>query len=183
MKLEEAYRWYHSARKTFQRTSRLARKYWDDLPHDLKLFQDAQFVELQAVTFEDDAITASSQLDDLGVLFLFASFEHEFREHVALQTISDADSLRHPVALKAINDVVRQVESDSLDRILSGYAASVINDDNLILRVQQIRHFRNWVAHGKHGDRPSHVDPITTYQILKEFLDIVRQESKRLNVL
>jgi len=183
MTLVEAYHWYQSTRKTFQRVQRLARRYWDQLPVDLPVCRDPQFVDLQGITMEEDAKYGADQLEDWGIFLLFACFEREFREHVALQVIQDTDSIKHPVNLKAVNESLRQVEKESLDRVLTSYAVSSINDSNLVLRVQQIREFRNWVAHGRKGSSPCFVEPITAFEVLKELLDVIRIESKRLQVV
>jgi hypothetical protein len=44
-------------------------------------------------------------------------------------------------------------------------------DPDLIEQVNQVRKYRNWVAHGRRGEPQNAVDPKTAYARLNRFLD------------
>ena len=50
-------------------------------------------------------------------------------------------------------------------------SAIVDFDANLIEEVNQVRRYRNWVAHGRRTPQPAAVTPATAYDRLKRFLD------------
>jgi len=39
--------------------------------------------------------------------------------------------------------------------------------------MNQVRRYRNWVAHGRRTAKPAAVDPETAFRRLKEFLDVL----------
>jgi len=39
--------------------------------------------------------------------------------------------------------------------------------------MNQVRRYRNWVAHGRRTAKPDAVDPETAFRRLKEFLDVL----------
>lgn len=182
MTLEVAYQWYVAARNTLKRARRLAERHWAKLPHELPLFKDKHFVELDAAVFQREAELGLSALEDLAVMVMFSAFEAEFREHVSLQLLHDAELLTHPLSLKVMNDALREIEKESIERTLSSFAVTNLNEDKMILRVQDIRDFRNWVAHGKKGPSPKVIEPNQAFQSLKRLLDYARSETVALHL-
>jgi len=49
-------------------------------------------------------------------------------------------------------------------------------DAGLVEEVNQVRKYRNWVAHGRHAARPDSVDPETAYTRLDRFLKAMVNE-------
>jgi hypothetical protein len=170
-------------RPEYDETGAAARgRHWANLPHELPLFKDKHFVELDAAVFQREADLGLSAIDDLAVMVMFSALEAEFREHVSLQLLHDAETLTHPFSLKVMNDALREIEKESIERTLSGFALTKMNDGKMILRVQDIRDFRNWVAHGKKGPSPKVIEPNQAYQSLKRLLDFVRSETVALSL-
>jgi hypothetical protein len=62
------------------------------------------------------------------------------------------------------------IEQGSFFKVLEPYKDL---DANLIEEVNQVRRYRNWVAHGRRTEQPSAVSPATAYDRLKRFLDLL----------
>ena len=107
----------------------------------------------------------STELDDIMILSLFASFERELR--VFMQDILNLDATRtNPLIIKSIEVIVERLAiKDMVDTF------DVVNKD-IRSKVMQIYEYRNWVAHGKNPDRlPSiKTDPKTVFTTLCDFI-------------
>jgi hypothetical protein len=60
------------------------------------------------------------------------------------------------------------IEQGSFFNVLEPYKDL---DANLVEQVNQVRRYRNWVAHGRRTEQPAAVDPKTAYDRLKQFLE------------
>jgi uncharacterized protein YutE (UPF0331/DUF86 family) len=67
--------------------------------------------------------------------------------------------------MATLNDTI---EHGSFYRVLEAYK---ILDPNLIEEVNQVRRYRNWVAHGRRGVPPDNVGPEAAYDRLGRFLE------------
>jgi hypothetical protein len=75
----------------------------------------------------------------------------------------------HHVAIKrAIAEMKEGIEHGSFFEVLEPYKDF---DADLIEQVNQVRRYRNWVAHGRRTEQPAAVNPTTAYDRLKRFLD------------
>jgi hypothetical protein len=83
-------------------------------------------------------------------------------------------SVSHSVLLQAVDDLIQQVEEGSFFKVLSPFKPL---DHNLVEEVNQVRRYRNWVAHGKRGKKPSSVDPRAAYDRLSRFWNLIRLPS------
>jgi hypothetical protein len=68
------------------------------------------------------------------------------------------------------------IEQGSFFRVLEPYKDV---DANLVEEVNQVRRYRNWVAHGRRTDQPAAVDPTTAYGRLKRFLARLDESARR----
>ena len=59
------------------------------------------------------------------------------------------------------------IEHGSFFNVLEPYKGI---DPSLVEEVNQVRRYRNWVAHGRRTDQPAAVNPSTAYDRLKRFL-------------
>jgi hypothetical protein len=77
------------------------------------------------------------------------------------------DHLKDLVSEEILND--SQTVLDDLDDLCVLLLFSF--DVNLTEEVNQVRRYRNWVAHGRRMEQPAAVDPATAYDRLKRFLN------------
>jgi hypothetical protein len=166
--VEDAWRWYESARRLAQVMGRLGKKHWSNLPWDGGLGRDQHLIELTSAEILNDSQTILSDLDDLCVLLLFSVFEATIRERVLAEVEAELPALRHMAIKRAIAEMKEDIEHGSFFRVLEPYKDI---DANLIEQVNQARRYRNWVAHGRRTEQPAAVSPATAYDRLKRFLE------------
>jgi hypothetical protein len=174
--LEEAWKWYDETKRPIRLVRRLAQRYWADLPWDGKLENDDQFKLIEAGKLDIDADFTLSQLDDLAVLVLFAVFESMVRGLMITEISAEIDEkgISHTMLLRSFKDLVQQVGEGSFFRVVEPYKAL---DPNLVEEVNQVRRYRNWVAHGRRGDQPEIVSPLTAYQRLRRYMKLLATHS------
>jgi hypothetical protein len=81
---------------------------------------------------------------------------------------NERNRLEHPLVTRILDEAVQDIEHGSIFRVLEvfkGQNAEVVEE------VNQVRRYRNWVAHGRRTTAPPFVDPEMTYQRLRRFLD------------
>lgn len=165
--LDDAWRWYEAARGLARTMGRLGEKHWDKLPWDGDLGRDDRLKELTAAEVCDDSRTVLDDLDDLCVLLLFSVFEAAIRERVLAEIEEELSALRHVAIKRAITEMRESIENGSFYKVLEPYK---IGDADLVEKVNQVRRYRNWVAHGRRSDQPAAVNPTMAYDRLKRFL-------------
>ena len=117
----------------------------------------------------DRLSAVESDLDDIMILSLFASFERELR--VFIQDIVSRSTNKNTRTVERITDLAtdaieRWTIADMVD------AFSDVVDIKLRGRVNQIYEYRNWVAHGKNQNKlPSaRTDPKSVQITLIDFI-------------
>jgi hypothetical protein len=132
--------------------------------------RDAEALERLAST-EVDADTADAPLDDLAVLVLFSVFEAVVRTGLLEQLTDAVSEATHPVIRKAVDDAKQGVEGGSFfNNVLVPYKVPGGVDPDLIEQVNQVRKYRNFVAHGRRGHEPAAVSPLMAYKRLTRYL-------------
>jgi hypothetical protein len=63
--------------------------------------------------------------------------------------------------------VIEDIQSGSFGRVTERFKSM---DPNLVEEVNQVRIYRNWVAHGRRTERPAAVTPEKAYDRLTRFL-------------
>ncbi|MCE9566127.1 MAG: hypothetical protein K8U57_29245 [Planctomycetes bacterium] len=169
--LDDAWRWYGAVRQQSKLTRRLAGKYWGELPWEGSIGRDAFFREMNPEHLGESASLVTDQLDDLAVLVLFSVFEATVRETVLANIRPEVEQLRHPSLRHAAEEACEALANGSFFRVLEPFKAD--GHANLIEQVNQVRRYRNWVAHGRRGDPPATVDPEATYDRLSRFLTLL----------
>lgn len=166
--LADAWEWYESVKKLTLAMRQLGGKHWDNLPWGGDLGRDNRLRDLASpeIVERSDAILAD--IDDLCVLLLFSVFETLVRDRVMVDVAAEMPASRHPAIQRAIEGLRENIEHGSFFRILEVYKAL---DTDLVEQVNQVRKYRNWVAHGRRGVPENAVDPLTAYKRLKQFLD------------
>lgn len=168
--IEDAWTWCQNAKQGCLTLNALGR-YWATLPWDQLPTPPGRLAHLEADELFTLGSVIQSPLDDLGVLVLFSAFESEVRDSVLSAVTPELQSLSHPVAQEAVKKLTEEIEEGSFFRLLN--ALKVTGDKGLIEEVNQVRKYRNWVAHGRRGDEPDRVDPKTAYERLTRFLQMI----------
>lgn len=171
MALADAWRWYQGIREQAKLVRRFAEKHWDALPWDGVLGRDAYLCDLDPKRLTDSVAFVTEHVDDLAVLVLFSVFEATVREAVLAEVKPEAEQLRHASLKHAADEACEAIEHGSFFRVLDPFKAAGHAD--LIEQVNQVRRYRNWVAHGRRGDRPMTVEPGAAYDRLSRFRAII----------
>jgi hypothetical protein len=166
--LDDAWDWYQAARASAQTMARLGNRHWNHLPWDGELGRDSRLQELTSAEILDNSETVLDDLDDLCVLLLFSVFEAIVRDRVLADVEAELPAFRHVAIKRAVEEMKEAIEQGSFYKVLEPYKVS---DANLIEEVNQVRRYRNWVAHGRRTQQPAVVNPSTAYDRLQRFLD------------
>jgi hypothetical protein len=166
--LADAWHWYEAALNLARTMERLGEKHWNNLPWEGDLGRDNRLKELTSAEILDGSRSVLDDLDDLCVLLLFSVFEATIRERVLAEVEAELPPLRHVAIKRALDEMREGIEHGSFFKVLEPYKDV---DADLIEQVNQVRRYRNWVAHGRRTDQPAAVNPTTAYDRLKRFLD------------
>ena len=165
--LDDAWGWYTSVRTLTTQMDRLGRKYWDREELALLLGRDNVFRSVRASQLQERATTILGDLDDLAVLLMFSVFEAIVRYRAELDIEHSLPRQLHPAVSEAVEELKEDIRSGSFGRVASRFRSM---DSNLIEEVNQVRIYRNWVAHGRRNARPASVTPQKAYDRLTRFL-------------
>lgn len=166
--LDDAWAWYTVTHQHLKLFRRLARPdYWAGLPID----RDDAFKFLDPSQVQDQIDTRLPYLDDLAIVVLFSVFEAIVRDQALELVRCQRVPGEHPVIGNALDDVENSLREGSFFRVLEAYKGPI--DKNLVEHVNQVRKYRNWVAHGRRARPEANVDPRQAYTRLRDFLAAV----------
>jgi hypothetical protein len=175
--LADAWDWYKAARRNLRRMQRLGEKHWDDPSLEgVSIWRDDQFKTLEASDIIAETTTGLKPIDDLAVLVLFSVFESLVRDHLVERIKPVAAGLMDPILKKAAEEAIQGVEEGSFyRRVLEPLKEQHRVSADLVTQIDQIRDYRNWVAHGRRERKTglTHVTPQMAYQRLQEFLAVL----------
>jgi len=172
--LEDAWKWYHAVRSLAFDMRRLATK-WDDPVLGEVLGRDNRFRELTAADLHDRAKTILEDINPLAVLVLFSVFEVTVRDRARADVDRETLALRHPALMRAVQDLRESIENGSFGRVLESYK---VIDVDLTTQVNQVRKYRNWVAHGRRGKQPENlVEPDSAMDRLRRYLEEIERST------
>ncbi len=175
--LADAWNWYEATKRNLARMRRLARRHWHDPSlKDASIWQDDQFRMLDPVVIAAETEASLKPIDDLAIVVLFSVFESQVRDYLVARIKPEAVSLTDPILKAAADDAIQGVEEGSFyRRVLFPLKEQVHISADLITQVDQIRHYRNWVAHGRRESVSdvSNITPRTAYERLTEFLAVL----------
>jgi hypothetical protein len=171
--LADAWDWYVSTRRTLERMQRLGARYWNDFQWETAAIgRDDEFRMLEAAEIATQTTTSLAPIDDLAVVVLFSVFESLVRSHVVALIKPEATALSDPILKQAAEDAIRGIEEGSFyRRVLEPLKEQGRVSADLITQVDQVRDYRNWVAHGRRDIPTNNIAPKSAYERLKEFLD------------
>ncbi len=172
MTLEDAWKWYITTKRQLDLFSRLGRKHWNDLPWDGALGRDDQLKTLDAGAISEGTEFCLAHLDDFAILVLFSAFEAVVREKV-LAMIEDERKRQGRFLVVRILDEARQESRRGRILRLLGFFKN--QDAGLVEEVNQVRRYRNWVAHGRRTSPTAAVDPQAAYKRLTRFLELLNK--------
>lgn len=169
--LAEAWRWYEAVGVQVWRMKRLAEKHWEELPWDGQFGKDDAFRLLDSQFVVEEAECADAPLQDLAILVMFSVFERQVRKHVHHEVETESVFLKHPALKHAADEILQQIDEGSFFRVLAPFKVA---HADLVEQINQIRHYRNWVAHGKADDEDQlPMDPAKVRDRLQQFLDLL----------
>ncbi len=176
--LADAWGWYRATKRNLTRMRRLGSKHWNDasLEH-ASIWQDDEFRMVEATEIVAEATTSLRPIDDLAVVVLFSVFESQVRDYLAARMRPQVGALTDPILKEAAEEAVQGVKEGSFARrVLDPLKEQGLVAPDLVEKVNQVRKYRNWVAHGRReGDaETNNVTPRMAYDRLREFLAEIR---------
>lgn len=168
--LDDAWQWYTDTREQLHLWQRIARRYWTSLPWEGPLGQDNYFRELTDMEVRAKTTSSLAHLDDQAIVVLFSVFEATVREHVLSEVRRESQTLSHRTLIKAAEEAIQRIELGSFAHVLDPFKDT---QANLVEEVNQVRRYRNWVAHGKRGPRTVSITPEEAFRRLNRFLDVL----------
>jgi hypothetical protein len=155
---------------------RLGEKHWDDPSlADASIWQDDLFRMLEAPDIVFETETSLKPIDDLAVVVLFSVFESRVRDFLVELMRPQAEAITDPILKEAVDDALRGVgEGSFYRRVLEPLKNSGRVPSDLVTQVDQVRDYRNWVAHGRRGAPVNNVTPSLAYERLRDFLATLR---------
>ncbi len=129
--------------------------------------RDDAFRTLEPLDITAPAKYALNHLDDLAIVVMFSVFEATVRETILAQIRPEAAALQHESLKEAAEELVEKILVGSFYHILAPFRAHA---PDLTEQIDQVRKYRNWVAHGKRKAAPNAVTPEVAYDRLARFL-------------
>ena len=115
--------------------------------------------------------TALDYLGDLAIVVMFSVFESLVRDRVLTHFEAATSGTIDPVLRRALDATRDGLAEGSFYRILEAHKErGNVERNDLIEEVNQVRKYRNWVAHGRRGSQPDLVTPQAAYDRLQAFL-------------
>lgn len=164
--LDDAWGWYIAVRTLALDMRKLAGK-WNDPALETVLGRDNRLRDRTAADLMDKARTILDDLDDLVVLVLISVFESTVRARAKADVDRETALMRHPAVLRAVNDLKEAIENGSFGKVTEAYKNM---DIDLTAQVNQVRKFRNWVAHGRRDEPENNVEPDSAIDRLRRYL-------------
>lgn len=164
--LDDAWKWYSDVRSLAYDMKKLAGK-WND-PHFQKVLRrDNRLRGRTSSELRDRASGILDDLNDLAVLVLFSVFEVTVRDRAKADVDRETAAIQHPAVMRAARDLEEAIENGSFGRVTESYKSM---DVDLTAQVNQVRKFRNWVAHGRRGRPENSVEPQAAMDRLRRYL-------------
>jgi hypothetical protein len=170
--LADAWKWYEVTKRNLARMQRLGNRHWDDPSLEMaSIWQDDHFRKLEASDIVEETSASLKPIDDLAVVVLFSVFESQVRDYLIVRMKPQADTLVDPILRTAADDAIQGVEQGSFyRRVLSPLKEQGRVSADLVTQVDQVRDYRNWVAHGRRDAPTNDVGPLIAYERLAAFL-------------
>jgi hypothetical protein len=173
--LPDAWNWYKTTKQNLTRMRRLGERYWSDPALEAaSLWQDDHFRMLEAVDVEAETRVGLEPIDDLAIVVLFSVFESVVRDYLKERIKPEAGRITDPILKEAADDAIQGVEEGSFSRcVLDPLKKQDRVEAELVTQIDQVRGYRNWVAHGRREAPTNNVTPAIAYERLAKFLRVL----------
>ena len=167
--LDETIAWYKIVKANQQLAAKVVRDYTAVVPRSSPFYG---LSEAEAVQLLEKSAT---EVDDLTVLALVSFFEQLMLDRISelLEQMTTAQLVSIPEALtdyaRGNNYEFEKIKRGPFLELLKLFEAEV--DRSLLDKVRSSYKYRNWVAHGKRGQKPVAAEPVKTYEALSSFLE------------
>jgi hypothetical protein len=145
------------------------------LPWDGRLGRDEKLKQVHSAGLVKGAAFCLEHLDDYAVFILFSVFESAVRAEALSEIEAVIGGLGDALVGQIVAEATEAVRRGSFSRVLGVYRVRV--DSGLLEEVNQVRKYRNWVAHGRRRAKPESVLPETAFSRLKRFLASIDRTS------
>jgi hypothetical protein len=173
--LADAWNWYTATKENLARMRRLGEKHWNDPSlGQASIWQDDHFKMLAAGEILAETNASLRPIDDLAIVVLFSVFESRVRDYLTELIRPEAEAIVDPILKEAAGDAIRGVEEGSFyRRVLEPLKKQERISADLVTQIDQVRDYRNWVAHGRRDLPTNFVNPEQAYVRLEEFLAVL----------
>jgi hypothetical protein len=170
--LADAWNWYRATKQNLARMQRLGERHWSDPSlTGASIWQDDYFRMVEAANIVAGTTASLQPIDDLAVVVLFSVFESRVRDYLIEMIRPQAQTITDPILKEAADDAMQGVKEGSFyRRVLEPLKNQNRVSANLVTQVDQVREYRNWVAHGRRDAPTNNVSPQMAYERLGEFL-------------
>lgn len=169
--LDDAWKWYEDTHRGLDLVRRLAGVHWGFWEPESRIGRDDLFRNVKPNLLAGEMESAAQHLEDFAVFVLFSVFEAEVRNRVLDDTAGERASVTHPSLAYWMKQAEQALSEGSFYRVLDGFKSPALND--LVEQVNQVRRYRNWVAHGRREKPEAEVAPAEAYRRLRNFLDVL----------
>jgi len=143
--LEDAWKWYEAVRTLAHDMKNLAGR-CDGPEWEGALNSSNRLRDRSAADLHDMSERILDDLDHLAVLVLFSVFEATVRACAGADVDRATEIITHVAVKQAVKELKDAIESGSFAKVTDAYKKM---DTDLTEQVNQVRKFRNWVAHGR----------------------------------
>jgi hypothetical protein len=164
--LKDAWDWYVAVRTLAYDMRHLAGR-CDRPEWEAVLNLDNRLRHRTAAELQDMAKTI---LDDLAVLVLFSVFEATVRARAGADVDREMALITHVAVKQAVKELKEAIASGSFAKVTAAFQKM---DNDLTAQVNQVRKFRNWVAHGRRDTPENNVTPEGAFERLGRYLDVL----------
>jgi hypothetical protein len=147
---------------------------WDDPALAEFLGRHNRLRNRTAADLQDMAKTILEDLDDLAVLVLFSVFEATVRAQAGADVDREMALIRHVAVLEAVKDLKEAIANGSFAKLTTAFKRK---DTDLMTQVNQVRKFRNWVAHGRRGVPENNTTPQDAFDRLRRYLELLAEST------
>lgn len=166
--LADAWQWYQATKSGLGMVARIARRYWNSWDADSPLGRDRLVRDADPAALRSGVESALVELNEFAVFVLFSAFESEVRRFILEDTRGERAAVTHPTLQHWIRQAETSIEEGSFYKLLEALKTPPLHDE--IELVNQVRKYRNWVAHGRRGTKPDNVTPTQAYERLSQVL-------------
>jgi hypothetical protein len=167
--LDDAWNWYVAVRTLAYDMRHLAGR-CDRPEWEAVLNHDNRLRHRSAAELRDMSRRILEDLDDLAVLVLFSVFEATVRARAGADIERETALISHVAVKQAVKELKEAIASGSFAKVTAAFQKM---DSDSTAQVNQVRKFRNWVAHGRRDSPENNVTPAGAFERLGRYLELL----------